>query len=375
LLHKKGGVNLASLLTTSAVLTMVIGLALQDTLGNLFSGLALQTEKLFQIGEWISFREHVGQVVGMTWKSTLIKTLENEVVYIPNNVISKEIVKNYSRPEPSHVAYIDVGIQYEAPPNRVREVILDVLSENPKVLKVPPPQVRLVNFGDHSITYQVRFWNSDFEGERLLKADIMNQIWYALKRNGIEIPFPIRDVRLHHVTVSEAAKAQAGLRAEILSSLKKIQVLGQLPPEDIDSLASRVSLETYGNDEAVVHQGEEGDSMFIIHRGCCDVYLEDDGRRHVATLKDGDFFGEMSLLTGERRTATVVAKGDAEVFVIDKRSFSDILKAHPAFSEILGQSLVKRQTELAAKQGRKEEPSTSATSQLVSRIKSFFGIG
>ncbi len=375
LLHKKGGVNLASLLTTSAVLTMVIGLALQDTLGNLFSGLALQTEKLFQIGEWISFREHVGQVVGMTWKSTLIKTLENELVYIPNNVISKEIVKNYSRPEPKHVAYLEIGVEYGSPPNKVRDVILDVLSEHPKVLKVPPPQVRLISFGDFAITYQVRFWNDDFGGEKLLKAELMNMVWYAFKRSGVRIPFPIRDVQLRHIEERKERAAHEELKREFIGSLKKIPVLAPLPSEDVDVLASRVSFEVFGNGEAIVHQGEEGDSMYVIHRGCCDVLLEDDGRRHVATLKDGDFFGEMSLLTGERRTATVVAKGDAEVFVIDKCSFGEIIKAHPAISETLGQALVKRQAGLAAKQGRKEEPSPSATSQLVSKIKSFFGIG
>lgn len=375
LLHKKGGVNLASLLTTSAVLTMVIGLALQDTLGNLFSGLALQTEKIFQIGEWISFREHVGQVVGMTWKSTLIKTFENEIVYIPNNVISKEIVKNYSRPEATHVAYLEVGVDYNVPPNKVRDVILDVLTEHPKVLKAPSPQVRLTNFGDHSITYQVRFWNSDFEGERLLKSELNNIIWYAFQRHNIQIPFPVRDVRFHHVEIAEGKRLRENLRSEILDALKRIPVLAALPPGDIELLASRVVLETYGNGEAIVHQGEEGDSMFIIHRGCFDIFLEEDSRKHVATLKDGDFFGEMSLLTGERRTATVVAKGDAEVFVIDKRSFSDILKAHPTFSETLGQALIKRQAELAAKQGKTETLPPSATSQLVSKIKSFFGIG
>lgn len=375
LLNKKGGVNLASLLTTSAVLTMVIGLALQDTLGNLFSGLALQTEKLFQIGEWISFREHVGQVVGMTWKSTLVKTLENEIVYIPNNVISKEIVKNYSRPEPTHVAYIEVGIDYSAPPNKVREIVLDVLTAHPRVLKVPTPQVRLILFGDHAITYQIRFWNDDFGGERLLKAELMNMLWYALKRNGIQIPFPIRDVRFHHVERLNKMRAKDEMQKDVHAALKKIPILAPLPAEDIELLAPRVSLEFFGDGEAIVHQGEAGDSMYIIHSGSCDVVIEDDGRKVVATLKQGDFFGEMSLLTGERRTATVVAKGDAEVFVIDKCSFGDILKAHPAISETLGQALVARQADLAAKQGKKEAPSPSATSQLVSKIKSFFGIG
>jgi small-conductance mechanosensitive channel len=374
LLHTKGGVNLASLLTTSAVLTMVVGLALQDTLGNLFAGLALQTEKLFQIGEWISFKEHTGQVIGMTWKSTLIKTFEHEVVYIPNNIISKEIVKNFSRPEPQHVAYLDIGVEYGAAPNKVRKVIIDTLNEHPKVLKDPPPQVRLISFDDFFIKYQVRFWNRDFEGERLLKAELMNTLWYSLKRNGIQIPFPIRDVHLHHIDVLEEKRSRELAQTEIKARLKKIPILELLPQEDIGLLASRVSPGMYGDGEAIVHQGCPGDSMYIISHGDCDIYIKG-VEKPIATLIEGDFFGEMSLLTGEPRSATVVAKGDTKVFEIDKESCADILKAHPAIWDTLGQALARRQADLAAKQGKKAEPSPSAASQIVSRIKSFFGIG
>ena len=373
-LHTKGGVNLASLLTTSAVLTMVIGLALQDTLGNLFSGLALQTEKLFQIGEWISFREHMGQVVGMTWKSTLIKTPEHEIIYIPNNIISKEIVKNFSRPEPHHVAYLDVSVEYGAPPNKVRSVILDTLAEHPKVLREPLPQVRLLSFDDFAIRYQVRFWNGDFENERLIKAEIMNLLWYALKRNGIEIPFPIRDVHLHHLDVIEAKKSREQAQIEIKKALKKIPILELLSEADIGLLSSRVLPKLYGIGEAVVHQGEAGHSMYIISKGSCDIWIKGNDAA-IATLHEGDFFGEMSLLTGEPRSATVVAKEDALVFEIDKEACADILKANPAIWDALGQALAKRQADLAAKQGKKVEPSLSAASQFVSRIKSFFGIG
>jgi len=374
LLHTKGGVNLASLLTTSAVLTMVLGLALQDTLGNLFAGLALQTERLFQIGEWISFKEHTGQVIGMTWKSTLIKTAEHEVIYIPNNIISREIIKNFSRPEPKHVAYLEIGVEYGAAPNKVRQVILETLAQHIKVLKEPCPQVRLISFDDFAIKYQVRFWNGDFENEKLIKAELMNMLWYALKRNGIEIPFPIRDVRLHHVDVKEKMLAGKEALRGVKASLKRIPMLGLLPDEGLDLLSSRVSLKLFGDGEAVVHQGDPGRSMYIISHGSFDVCLKD-CEKPVATLKEGDFFGEMSLLTGEPRSATVVAKGDSLVFEIDKEACADILKAHPAIWDALGQALARRQAELASRQGRKVEPSPSAASQLVSRIKAFFGIG
>lgn len=375
LLYTKGNFNLASLLTTSAVLTMVIGLAAQETLGNLFAGLALQTEKFFQMGEWISFREHVGQVVGMTWKSTLIKTLENEIIYIPNSVVSKEVIKNYSRPEPKRIVVFEVGVEYGAPPNKVRRVMLETLDQHPRVFKNPPPQVRLVNFGDFAITYQIRFWNDEFEKERQIRADLMNDLWYALRRNGITIPFPIRDVRLHHIEMEQARLLNESMVNELKEKLKKVPVVKALSEKDVNLLATRVKVEAYGNGEMIVREGDTGDSMYIIKEGLCDIMVSKAGAAGpVATLGVEDFFGEMSLLTGAARSATVVARGDALLLKIDKAAFEEVMKEHPAIAEALAEALNKRQAALAEIMGKKHDVTPSATAQILSRIRSFFKI-
>jgi len=198
-LHKSGDLDVLSVLTTSAVLTMVVGLAMQDTLGNLFSGLSLQTERVIRHGEWISFQQHVGKVVGMTWRSTLVKTRENEIVIIPNNIISKETVKNYSRMSNLHIATFNIKLERNVAPNTVKKVVFNVLEEHPKVVLDPYPQVRLLTFDEFGTNYQVRFWNNDFESELLTISEIHYMLWYALKRNDIAIPYPVRDIRMQYL--------------------------------------------------------------------------------------------------------------------------------------------------------------------------------
>ncbi|MFH1874842.1 MAG: mechanosensitive ion channel family protein [Pseudomonadota bacterium] len=374
LLHTKGKFNLASVLTTSAVLTMVIGLAAQETLGNIFSGIAIQTEKLYKIGEWIAFKEHVGEVLSITWKSTLIRTLENEVVYIPNNIIAKEIVKNYSRPQAKHVAVINIGIEYEASPNKVRQVMLDTLLKHPKVSKSPTPEVRLTSFDDFSINYQIRFWNDDFANEKKIKAEIMNSMWYALKRNNIIIPFPIRDLRIHHIENLNQLRTQEKLHEEIRLELRQVSILEPLADEDLDILAKRIEPQRFGDGEMVVQQGLPGESMYIVEHGSAKVVLNQHFDKPVAILNEGAFFGEMSLLTGEKRTATVVAQGDSSFLKINKDDFADIIHSHPAISDALAQALEKRQAELDKLRGETAQAAPTRAAQLASKIKTFFGI-
>ena len=133
-LRARGDVNLAGLITTSAALTVVIGLAAQTTLGNFFSGLVLQMEHPFSIGDWITYGSYTGRVLGITWKSTRIKTRDDVLIYLPNNELSNGILINYSQPGRRVVCRLNIGLEYSAPPNKVRQVILDVVKEHPKVL-------------------------------------------------------------------------------------------------------------------------------------------------------------------------------------------------------------------------------------------------
>lgn len=370
-LRTHGNFDPLGLITTSAVLTAVVGLAAQNTLGNLFSGLSIQMERPYRIGDWIRFREQVGQVVGIGWKSTRVLTLENELVFIPNLDITKSMIVNYSKPTKRHVMTIDVGVEYGASPDAVRRVLLDVLRDDGRVLPVPAPEVRVMTYGDFAITYQLRFSYNDYGISQKLRADVQRDFWYALGRAGIRIPFPIRDVHLRHVERRHEQERAAVLRRAARARLDEVPILASLGPAERDRLAEGLRIETFGEGETIVQQGEPGETLYILHRGECDVLI---GTSKVAAMQPPEFFGEMSLLTGAPRSATVRAAEELTVFTIDKAAFSGILTANPNISEALGRALAERQHENDDIAGRARAAEAADSSKLVRRIKAFFGI-
>ncbi len=372
ILRTRGNFNPLGLITTSAVLTAIIGLAAQNTLGNLMSGLSIQMERTYRIGDWIGFGDHEGRVVGIGWKSTRIRTFENEIVFIPNLDIVKSAVKNYSLPTRMHVMKVDIGVEYGAAPGVIRDVLLNIAAENKRVLQKPAPEVRVIEYGDFAITYQLRFNYENYGINPVLKAEVTNQIWYAFRRSGISIPFPIRDVKIHHIERKHEIELIETLRKNARSDLDNQPILASLSSEDLNIISERMTIERYGDGEAVVHQGQSGDSMFIIHSGECDVILGDNSR--VAGLSTSDYFGEMSLLTGEPRTATVRTKGETTLFSIQKALFAEILSSHPTTCESLASALAKRRGELDEIAGRKREDEKKSASKMLSKIKSFFKI-
>jgi len=376
-LRFKSNINLTGILTTSAVLTVVVGFAAQTTLSSLISGLILQIERPFGIGDWIKLGENQGRVVGITWKSTRLLTREKILVYIPNAEITNKSFFNYSRPNRTLVARVHIGIEYGAPPNTVKDVIIQVLNHHPQVLKIPPPDIYLKEFGDFAITYEIRFCHNNFANEPKIKSDINYQIWYALRRNNIKIPFPIRDVHLNHIERRFQAKELEAHKSslDIEGLLGQVSVLSALSAEIRTQIAKRSEIAEYGAGEFIVRQGDQGNSLYIIRTGVCGVYVRKSGKQEnrIATIESGEFFGEMSLLTGEPITATVRAMIDTSVIIIDKENFSKILNDNPTISVQLGEILAKRQKELAEEAGR-IVANTPSSSSMIAKIKLFFRI-
>ena len=374
-LRTRGDVNLAGLITTSAALTVVIGLAAQTTLGNFFSGLVLQMEHPFSIGDWITYGSHTGRVVGITWKSTRIITRDNVLIYLPNNELSNGILVNYSKPDRRVICRLKIGLEYGAPPNKVRKVILDLVKQHPKVLSKPRPQVRLISFDDFSINYEIRFWHNNYTNDPQIKADINNQLWYALRRQGINIPFPIRDVQHAHIERRQKQKDREQLSMKIMALLEKVPLLAPLSEEDRKKIAYEATIQDYGTGEIIVRRGEAGTSLYIILDGACEVLLEKEGQiaKQMATIDQGDFFGEMSLLTGETRSATVKALKFATVIKVDKTLFSTILASDPDIPEQIGLIMAQRQQDLSA-ETNKLPGQSAAQLKLIYKIKTFFGI-
>ncbi len=374
-LRTRGDVNLAGLITTSAALTVVIGLAAQTTLGNFFSGLVLQMEHPFSIGDWITYNSHTGRVIGITWKSTRIVTRDNVLIYLPNNELSNGILINYAKPDRRSVGRLDIGLEYGAPPDKVREALLDVLKQHPRILSTPRPQIRLTRFDDSSINYEIRFWYNNYLHLPQIKADINDQLWYVLRRHGINIPFPIRDTQHAHIERRYKVQARKRLSSQIEKMLDNVPLFEALPASDRKKIAEKATIQDYGAGERIVHQDAPGDSLYIILSGACGVLLEKKGRgtQKVATIRKGDFFGELSLLTGEVRSATVKAVEGATVARVDKTLFSTFLGSNPEICDKLGAVMVQRQQDLSRQANQTQAQLTNQVN-MISRIKTFFGI-
>ena len=343
--------------------------------GQFFSGLVLQMEHPFSIGDWITYGSHTGRVVGITWKSTRIITRDNVLVYLPNNELSNNILINYSKPDSRVVCRMHIGLEYGAPPNKVQQVILDVVNQHPYVLSNPRPQVRLISFDDFSIKYEILFWYENYIRNPQIKADLNNQIWYALRRNGINIPFPIRDVQHAHIERRHKVQERKRLSLQIRALLEKVPLLVPLSDEDREKIALEATIEDYGADELICSPGRS--RGFALHyikrflRGA--VRSEGAVAKKIATINKGDFFGEMSLLTGEARQATVKALEYATVIRVDKALFSTFLASNPDIADQLGAVMAQRQQELSL-EANKTQNNLIVQLKLISRIKAFFGI-
>ncbi len=374
-------INVTSLIATTTVLTATIGLAFQSTLANMLAGLTIHLEKPLKQGDWISAGGHEGRVVDITLRSTRIMTIENNEVFIPNSKVLSEAVVNYSLPDGATIRKLSVGVSYHVAPNTVRKTILDILATIPDVHRNPEPLVRVVSYSDFSVNYEVRYAIHDFQRHLDIDAEIMNLIWYRFKREGIEIPFPIRTVHLKEITAESRRAEQEKVIAGTLDLIGKVDFLSPLSQDERRKLVETVGVKGYAAGELPVRQGDAGDSFYIIKKGTVEVIVEKtqgDGVV-VATLGPGNFFGEMSLLTGAVRTASIRVKEDAEFVVIDRESFRSTLVHNPSIAESLSHILSERQAALAAQREKLDSATLERrkrveSGRLLNNIREFFGL-
>ena len=374
-------INVTSLIATTTVLTATIGLAFQSTLANMLAGLTIHLEKPLKQGDWITAGGHEGQVLDITLRSTRIITVENNEVFIPNSKVLSEAVVNYSLPDRMSVRTLSVGVNYQVPPNTVRKALLDILAAVPGVHQVPPPVVRVRDYGDFAIHYEIRYALHEYQRYIEIEAEIMNLLWYRFKRDNIEIPFPIRTVHLKEITAETRRAEQERVVADVLALMARVDILAPLSAEERRTLVEAVGVKTYAAGECPVRQGDPGDSFYIIKKGTVEVVVEKAGGETavVASLGAGNFFGEMSLLTGAVRTASIRVREDAEFVVIDRESFRSILENKPSIAESLSHILAERQAGLEAQREKLDSATTArrkadAKSRMLQNISEFFGL-
>lgn len=366
------GIEPGSLLTTSAVLTAVLGLALQDTLGNLFSGLALQLGRPFDVGDWVELdrdqQQQAGRVVEVGWRATKIITLDHVEIIVPNGMMSKALLRNVTRPTPVSRRNITFTASYRDAPADVQAAALEACAGLSQVLPSPAPSVVVTGFGESTIAYSLRYFTADIAAAQVTDSQVRVRLWYVFERRRLEFPFPQRDV---HVRVTDPAAEERAATDARAAALRRIELFACV--DDVDGLAGRSETRLYGPGERIVVAGDPGDELFVVVDGEVRVLV---GADEVARLGAGDFFGEMSLLTGEDRTATVEAIGACRVVVVGHQALKRALEEEPELAERLSAAQVERQRALALhRQGSASAlpAAEEGTVELLARIRGFFG--
>jgi small-conductance mechanosensitive channel/CRP-like cAMP-binding protein len=353
---------------TSAVGAAVIGFAAQDTLGNAFAGLAIQVDRPFKVGHWITVGSFEGLVTEITWRATKLRTKAGNLVVVPNNIVSKEAINNYSEPETPTRVFIEVGASYATPPNEAKSAILSAVRQAPHVLAEPSPDVVLADFAASAVTYRARFWIKDFAHDERARDEVRTFIYYEFRRRNIEIPYPIQVQYERHETDGEPPER----RDRVAGLIGAVPVFAALPDDAHRALAVGARSLQYAAGEAVVREGADASSMFIVERGRVDVVIG--AGQRVATTEAGGYFGEMSLLTGAARTATVVAATDCALVEISVDAFRAYVQSHPEALAQLAAAASARQQELDAVRATTSTATKETSTSLLQKMRAFLGL-
>ena len=357
-------IDLTSLVATSAIVSVVLGMAMQDTLGNLFAGLSLQLERPYQVGDWVTIKDVTGRVVQVGWRATRIETFRKEAITLPNNVCSKEAVKNYSRGGQPVGVDLSFHGPYDRAPNEVKEAVLEVLEQVPLVLSEPPPMCRTTAFEEMGIRYQVRYYVEDFSQADAVMAEFYTRIWYRFRREGIELPAQRK------LNMSMGAPGSEFPEEMVADMLRRVDLFKVLREEERLRLRQEMVPRRFGKGEHVIEQGDKGTTFYMVGRGELSVRT---GGVEVSRLSRGNYFGEMSLLTGEPRTATVVALTDVVLLELDRPVFARLFSEHPELAPKLSGMLAHRRTQLnAAMTASGETLPVSEENHILDRLKGIF---
>jgi small-conductance mechanosensitive channel/CRP-like cAMP-binding protein len=383
---RRAGFSVAGLITTSAVLTAVIAFSLQDTLGNIMGGLSVQLDKSVAVGDWISLGpgQPAGQVVEIRWRYTAIQTRSWDTVIVPNNALVKSQVtilgRRIGEPRLSR-RQVDFFVDFRTSPTEVIGAVERALRADPVPRMARDPQPMALFFGvrDSYAHYCVRYWLEDLAVDEGTDSAVRIRVWFALRRADIPMSIPASSVFVTQETAERTERKTADELSRRLAALASVDLFRGLPENTRRGLAADLRYTPFAAGEAITHEGALEDGLYMLVSGEAVVRIGAGGEaRDVARLAPGQFFGEMSLMTGEARTASVVAASDVVCYRVDKPAFERILRETPAIADSIAEVLATRRMALEAARDEREEQRTSrmetAKQDLLGRIRGFFGL-
>ncbi|MDX6383350.1 MAG: hypothetical protein QOK48_923 [Blastocatellia bacterium] len=365
-------VNLGALFTTSAIFGVIIGLALQDTLGNFFAGISLHADRPFQVGDVIVVgqQKHTGVIESITWRAIKIRTFQNHIVLVSNSNAAREAIEVCPR-ENLNARLVFFSTLYTDSPAKTIHVVREAVRDADNVSEKITPIVRIRNLGDSSIEWEIKYWLDDYAKYNDTDALVRQRVWYALRRSGLTFAFPTRTLHLERKAIERPITAEE----QIADRLSAIDVFSPLSTEELRRLATSTVGHVFAPGETLIRAGDEGSSMFVVNSGKVQVQVADRaGPRTVAVLTEGNFFGEMALFTGEPRTANVVAAEETEVLEIGHAAMKHLFETNPSLAESISWTITERQADLAAGSAQASQASIQESAGVLASIKRFFGL-
>lgn len=371
------GLDLGSLVATSAVITAIIAFAMQDTLGNILGGIALQLDDSIHIGDWVKVDDVSGRVIEVHWRHTAVRTRNGEIVVLPNSLLMKSKFTIVSRDDtPQWRRWVHFSVSLDTPPQRVIAAVEKALGEAdmPLVSASPRPSCVLMDFREGVGLYAVRYWLTDALVDDPTDSTVRVHIYTALQREGWRFVPPALDVRLGRDSAEQEDREREREIALRCKTLRRIDMFSHLSDEEISHLAHSLTYATFARGDVMTRQGAVAHWLYVLIEGEADVWYESAGqpRRRLTTLPTGRVFGEMGLMTGEPRRATVTARTDAACYRIDKTHFENIMQSRPELAEAFAGVITERNKQLVAVQQQQPVDHEQQKQKLLASIRRFF---
>ena len=352
-------INITPFLATSAILTAVLGLALQGVLGNILAGLSLHFTRSFSRGDWVKFGETEGIIMETNWRETRILDRAWNMVVLPNNMVASGLITNFSQPDNKSAITFPLKVGFESPPALVLQTLKQAAHEVPDVLTTPVPVVHLLGYDDVGISYLLKFWITDYQRKFTIMTEVARHAWYKFKRLGIEIPMPVNEQMAHVVgaldknilretSIRDAETTSRDLGGSGFLRFQEGDKAGQpiLSETEIRDLAGLVRRIGFTSGEELFRQGDRGETCYIVASGKVvgRIVTEEGGKSFTSEFHTGPggIVGEMSLLTGMPRTATVIVEEEAELLEIGASAFAEILARNPGLAEAVAETVSAR---------------------------------
>ena len=385
------GLNPTSAVVSGAVVSAVLAISLQSTLGNILGGIALQLDGSIHEGDWVQLENgKQGKVRAIRWRHTIVQTRDWSTIVVPNALLLANNItilgKRDGQMAPQRM-WVWFNVDFRFPPTRVIQVVSDAVNDAPieNVAADPRPNCVCMDFnhdGKESFaTYAVRYWIVDLAPDDPTNSRVRARIYTALRRAGIPLAVPAHTAFVELKDQDRTAKRDTRLLEESLTALETVHLFQLFKPDELRTLAASMSHMIYTAGERITRQGAVAHWLYVMTSGTADIRVATKEGEHaiVAHLKAPDFFGEMGLMTGEPRTADVIATSDVDCFRLGKAPFQQVLLQRPEIVNELSQKLAARRVELmAVREGldaaAMKAREASERDRILGGIKSFFGL-